>query len=226
MNRKSFYYHFKDKYDLVNWIYYTECVGCPQGEGLLHRVGTPGGIVRLLLQKRTFYRKTLSVDGQNSFSEYFRDILAAILGETMEGILGQDPHLDFYVEFYTDAFLCALKRWLLAKDCMPAEEFTTLLRSCLLKTSTAILQQLPPSRKPPKKPKDALSHRGRARLFFTAKLDFPFLQGCHALGDGLFFRGRLGGVQPQNLLQGVVEDVALLLPPEPLVGAQAAVLVK
>lgn len=26
MNRKSFYYHFKDKYDLVNWIYYTECV--------------------------------------------------------------------------------------------------------------------------------------------------------------------------------------------------------
>jgi AcrR family transcriptional regulator len=24
MNRQSFYYHFKDKYDLVNWIYYTE----------------------------------------------------------------------------------------------------------------------------------------------------------------------------------------------------------
>ena len=26
MNRKSFYYHFKDKYDLVNWIFYTEFV--------------------------------------------------------------------------------------------------------------------------------------------------------------------------------------------------------
>ena len=26
MNRQSFYYHFKDKYDLVNWIYYTEFV--------------------------------------------------------------------------------------------------------------------------------------------------------------------------------------------------------
>ena len=26
MNRKSFYYHFKDKYDLVNWIYYTEFI--------------------------------------------------------------------------------------------------------------------------------------------------------------------------------------------------------
>ena len=26
MNRKSFYYHFKDKYDLVNWIFDTEFV--------------------------------------------------------------------------------------------------------------------------------------------------------------------------------------------------------
>ena len=24
LNRKSFYYHFKDKYDLVNWIFYVD----------------------------------------------------------------------------------------------------------------------------------------------------------------------------------------------------------
>jgi AcrR family transcriptional regulator len=24
LRRQSFYYHFKDKYDLMNWIYYTE----------------------------------------------------------------------------------------------------------------------------------------------------------------------------------------------------------
>jgi len=28
MNRKSFYYHFKDKYDLVNWIFHTEFSIC------------------------------------------------------------------------------------------------------------------------------------------------------------------------------------------------------
>ena len=27
MNRKSFYYHFKDKYDLVNWIFYIDFIG-------------------------------------------------------------------------------------------------------------------------------------------------------------------------------------------------------
>ena len=26
MNRKSFYYHFKDKYDRVNWIFDTEFI--------------------------------------------------------------------------------------------------------------------------------------------------------------------------------------------------------
>ena len=26
ISRNTFYYHFKDKYDLVNWIYYTEFV--------------------------------------------------------------------------------------------------------------------------------------------------------------------------------------------------------
>lgn len=41
-----------------------------------------------------------------------------------------------------------------------------------------------------------------------------------------FFAAGLGVYSRRNLLQGVVEDVALLLPPEPLVGAQAAVLVK
>ena len=26
INRQTFYYHFKDKFDLVNWIYYTEAI--------------------------------------------------------------------------------------------------------------------------------------------------------------------------------------------------------
>ena len=30
ISRKSFYYHFKDKYDLVNWIYYTEFIAAAE----------------------------------------------------------------------------------------------------------------------------------------------------------------------------------------------------
>ena len=32
MNRKSFYYHFRDKYDLVNWIFDTEFIAVVRAE--------------------------------------------------------------------------------------------------------------------------------------------------------------------------------------------------
>ena len=32
MNRKSFYYHFKDKYELINWIFCTEFISTIEGD--------------------------------------------------------------------------------------------------------------------------------------------------------------------------------------------------
>ena len=120
MNRKSFYYHFKDKYDLVNWIYDTECIAV-LGEREYHTgFDLLEDLCAYFYENRSFYRKTLSVDGQNSFSEYFRDIIATVISSDMEEIFSRDDSISFYVDFYTDAFLCAVKRWLLNKECMPA----------------------------------------------------------------------------------------------------------
>ena len=155
MNRKSFYYHFKDKYDLVNWIYYTECVAVLKEKGYNTGWELLEDHCAYFYDNRSFYRKTLSVDGQNSFSEYFRDIVDTIISSDMEKIFGRDDALAFYVNFYADAFLCAIKRWLLDKDCMPAKEFTQLLKNCLLRTSDTILQKL--SDEPEEKIKKASS---------------------------------------------------------------------
>ena len=43
LNRKSFYYHFKDKYDLVNWIFYTEFFD----EFQVERTSSADALVRL-----------------------------------------------------------------------------------------------------------------------------------------------------------------------------------
>lgn len=144
MNRKSFYYHFQDKYDLVNWIYYTECVTALKEKGYHTDWKLLEDLCAYFYANRSFYRKTLNVDGQNSFSEYFRDIIVTIVSADMEEIFDRDDAFPFYVDFYTDAFLCAIKRWLLDKDCLPAEEFTCLLKNCLLRTSDSILQKLSP----------------------------------------------------------------------------------
>ena len=141
MNRKSFYYHFKDKYDLVNWIYYTECLTALREKGYNTGWDLLDDLCAYFYENRSFYRKTLIVDGQNSFSEYFRDIIVTIISSDMDELFDQDDSLPFYVDFYTDALLCSIKRWLLDKDCIPAETFTCMLKNCLLRTSVSIVQK-------------------------------------------------------------------------------------
>lgn len=143
MNRKSFYYHFKDKYDLVNWIYATEFIAVAKKRGY-------GEVKRTLLddmcayfyENRDFYRRVFVVEGQNSFTDYFRDLLTVILSQDMEKIFGDDEALDFYTVFYTDAFVCAIRRWILQKDCIPAEEFVSRLNRCLIGVSEQIVHKI------------------------------------------------------------------------------------
>lgn len=70
MNRKSFYYHFRDKYDLVNWIFDTDFIALA-----LNRSADRWELIEVVCnyfyENRSFYRKALRVKGQNSFSENF-----------------------------------------------------------------------------------------------------------------------------------------------------------
>ena len=91
MNRQSFYYHFKDKYDLVNWIFYTEFFGeirehldNPDWE-LLKR------ICEYFYKNRDFYRNALQVTGQNSFYDYFVEVLHSIFITQFNEIFEEDP---------------------------------------------------------------------------------------------------------------------------------------
>ena len=77
MNRKSFYYHFKDKYDLVNWIFDTEFIELLKHEDLSicyeeHWLFIEK-ICGYFYQNHLFYRKAMQIKGQNSFSDHFRE---------------------------------------------------------------------------------------------------------------------------------------------------------
>lgn len=141
MNRKSFYYHFKDKYDLVNWIYHTEFITAARQNEYMFGWNLMEDLCAYFYENRDFYRKTFNIDGQNSFSDYFRDIVSMIATTDFETIFGDDEHIDFYVDFYADAFVCAIKRWISAKDCIPVEEFVGRLKKCLFRTSNKIVRE-------------------------------------------------------------------------------------
>lgn len=132
MNRKSFYYHFKDKYDLVNWIFDVEfitIVSVDASENIEE-------LIRLLCnyfyENRTFYRKALQIEGQNCFKDHFREYMNPVIEARMQRYFERGDKVEFFVQFITDASVNAMERWILDRNCMPPEEFTEMLKSCVV----------------------------------------------------------------------------------------------
>jgi len=71
LNRQTFYYHFPDKYHLVNWIYDQEALALID-DCRSYRTWTEG-ILRVfttLHQDRAFYVNALNDPGPNAFDDY------------------------------------------------------------------------------------------------------------------------------------------------------------
>lgn len=60
-------------------------------------------------ENRNFYQKALRIEGQNSFTEYFRDLLIPMIGEYMGDVFQDEENWDFYVQFFTVASALPLK---------------------------------------------------------------------------------------------------------------------
>ena len=126
MNRKSFYYHFKDKYDLVNWIYYTEFLDA------LQKKPAQGWDVALRLceyfaENVKFYQNALAVQGQNSFYEYFGQVLSTVISHNLEPYMKDVEYFDFYIKFYSDAYRAVIIHWLTDGTQIPPAKFVELL---------------------------------------------------------------------------------------------------
>nr|WP_122013212.1 TetR/AcrR family transcriptional regulator C-terminal domain-containing protein [Maliibacterium massiliense] len=144
MNRKSFYYHFRDKYDLVNWIFYTEFVEAisQRPDPDAHGWQLLEDICAYFYENRRFYTKALQVEGQNSFQEYFHGLLQPIVQEHVAGALVEGEHARFFAVFFTDAFVMAIERWLCQTPCRPPEAFVHLLKASFVGVAQKIVADM------------------------------------------------------------------------------------
>jgi probable dihydroxyacetone kinase regulator len=145
MNRKSFYYHFKDKYDLLNWIFDTEFISfaknLSQAEEPDEHVDALQNICNYFYENRDFYRKALQTEGQNSFPEHFREYVLPIMKLRIESLFG-DSDDEFALNFFTDVAVGTTERWLLDKDCMPPDEFLDKLMKIVRQGAEALHNEL------------------------------------------------------------------------------------
>ncbi len=131
MNRKTFYYHFKDKYDLVNWIFQTEFLEMLRVQNYNSGWELLADICKYLYSERAFYTNALQVEGQNSFRDYFASSIGTILMEIMRDQFKSMEDSRYFVEFFTDAIQAAILRWLKNTPVLPPEEFMARLTSVM-----------------------------------------------------------------------------------------------
>lgn len=142
LSRKSFYYHFKDKYDLVNWIYYTEFVSNFQRGSDIFGWGLLENICDFFYENKVFYCNALQVRGQNSFYDYFGEILSPIIEIHFKNIFENAEYRGFYVTFFTDAIRTSITRWLLEGAEIPPKEYVELMKSAVTGVAVQIVKDM------------------------------------------------------------------------------------
>lgn len=94
LNRGTFYYHFKDIQDLINWIYHNE-VTVPTHEYIRNHLDAEPQISKLVLRKlyedKPFYTQALALEGQNNLYDFMLEETKTNWMCLYEEILRQPP---------------------------------------------------------------------------------------------------------------------------------------
>lgn len=125
MSRGTFYNHFLDIYDLINWTFETDVVE-PLQQYIAGHDKTWAGITQQCLEKmyaeRSFYTQAVRRRGQNSLRDYMRqrnlDSWKMLIAKYMGDNKTFDPDvLDFIERYTSQAVGNMIIKW--AEDGMP-----------------------------------------------------------------------------------------------------------
>lgn len=113
LNRKSFYYHFRDKYELVNWIYDTE-INKKVNESLKTMTTKEIAmmICRSIFDDRAFYLNAMDVSGPFSFHDYFCRQIQPIVDKSLHVSNDDSLDLEELSDVIGDFCLSAVRRWI------------------------------------------------------------------------------------------------------------------
>lgn len=74
ISRNTFYYHFRDKYDVISWIFYTEITPLIGDTISMDQWGSGmRALCRYMQENKFFYMNVLQFEGQNSFADCLMD---------------------------------------------------------------------------------------------------------------------------------------------------------
>ena len=126
MNRKSFYYHFQDKYDLVAWIFRGELAA--ESENAVSFTDVMSALCRTMEKNVPFYRSALRENGQNSLQECIARELRPVIERTLAPHVSRSRYQEQMTGLYVDVCCSMLVRWVQAGCAIPSAEFLRLMQ--------------------------------------------------------------------------------------------------
>ena len=141
ISRQAFYYHFRDKYDLVNWIFYVDFIERMDWSSCRNEWDMLEALCSHFYRERLFYQNALQVEGQNSFREYFCGMLRPVLMLLTQNLVEEGRKKEFYIAFLCEGVLGELVYWLREGSKITPEEFVEDLHDISLGLARKIIAE-------------------------------------------------------------------------------------
>ena len=136
INRRNFYRYFRDKFEVVDWIYYHDALisNSPHYEGwsifdYMQR------IMESLYADPKYYLNVLKYQGQNSFREYSTANLRRLIEADYAKIFPEPELLDLFVTSLCDLTYDVCIWWLSQEPIYSPVEITAIYKSFLVRSS-------------------------------------------------------------------------------------------
>lgn len=135
MSRNTFYYHFRDKYDVINWIFHTEITPLI-GDMSIDKWGSGmRALCHYLQENRAFYANVVQFEGQNGLSdclmEFYENLVQNMICNTGGENVLEPQQIKIISRFYAHGMSGALLDWIRNGMLKDADATITMLEDLL-----------------------------------------------------------------------------------------------
>lgn len=125
IGRPAFYYHFRDKYDLVAWIFLHSV-----SETDVNSVESAAAHMNSMRNDYLFYKRAFEDSSQNALWQYIHQYFVDRYAQEAKAILGTDvldAQTEFSINLYCYGTVGMTRQWLLYDNITPAETIVEMM---------------------------------------------------------------------------------------------------
>ncbi len=147
--RPTFYNHFQDKYELLEWIVRVQIL--EPTKPLIHTGMIDEALIlifTLVKKEKEFYEKAVKLEGQNSFEIIVKKCIEEILLEVIQSKKtknqGRHPWLtpEHIAQYYAQSMCFVVINWIKSGMAVEPEEITAIYNYMITRSMSQVIEEL------------------------------------------------------------------------------------